>query len=145
MDMHYSSSDSHVIAYDYALQEIHESNVTPNPLNLYWGTAQVIKLTKKVMGSSIKLVYPYPTKVKIQGLPQYITLAHCKVKLAKQCIKAMAKKHVIVLNLFEIQLCQESHDDDNHWPPFSPPKKRHNPDGCGSASRKCPPCYYNDT
>ncbi len=86
MGMRYSSSDSRVITYDNALQEIHGSNVTPDTSNLYWGTAQVIKLTKKVTGSPVKSVYPYPTKVKIQGLTQYNTLAHCRVKLVKQSV-----------------------------------------------------------
>ena len=86
MGMRYSSSNSRVITYDNALQEIHGSNVTPDTSNLYWGTAQVIKLTKKVTGSPVKSVYPYPTKVKIQGLTQYNTLAHCRVKLVKQSV-----------------------------------------------------------
>jgi hypothetical protein len=88
MGMRYSSSDSHVIAYDNTLQEMHGNNVTPDPLNLYWGTVQVIKLTKKVTGSPVKSVYHYPTKVKTQGLTQYNTLAHCRVKLAKQRVEA---------------------------------------------------------
>jgi hypothetical protein len=90
-------------------------------------------------------VYHYPTKVKTQGLTQYNTLAHCRVKLAKQRVEATAKTHVTVLALFNLQLSQENHDDNDRWPPFSPPKKHRNPDGRGSASHKRPPpCYYND-
>ncbi len=50
MGLRYSSSNSRVIAYDNALQEMHGSNITPDSSNLYWGTAQVIKLTEKVTG-----------------------------------------------------------------------------------------------
>jgi hypothetical protein len=145
MGMRYSSSDSRVIAYDNALQEMHGSNVTPDTSNLYWGTAQVIKLTEKVMGSPVESVHPYPTKEKIQGHTQYNTLAHCRVRLAKQRVEATKKTHYKVIGLFNLQSSQESHDNDDRPPPFSPPKprKHRNPDARGSASRKRPPpCYY---
>ena len=69
----------------------------------------MIKLTEKVTGSPIVLVYPYPTKVKIQGQTQYNTLAHCRVKLvklAKQRVEATTKTHVAVLDLFNLQSSQ---------------------------------------
>ena len=68
----------------------------------------MIKLSEKVTGSPIKSVYPYPTKVKIQGHTQYNTLAHCRVKRAKQRVEATTKTHVAVLNLFNLQSSQES-------------------------------------
>jgi hypothetical protein len=146
MGLRYSSSDSRVIAYDNALQEMHRSNITPDSSNLYWGTAQVIKLTEKVMGSPVESVYPYPTKVKIKGHTQYNTLAHCRVKLAKQRVIATTKMHITVLDLFNLQSSQESHEDDDRGPPpFFPPKKCHNPDACCSSSNKrLPPSYYSD-
>ncbi len=108
----------------------------------------MIKLTEKVMGSPVKSVYPYPTKVKIQGHTQYNTLAHCRVKLVKQRVKATTttKTHVAVLDLFNSQSSQERHNYNNRWPPFpySPPKKRRNPDKRGSASRRLTPCYHNN-
>jgi hypothetical protein len=111
---------------------MHGSNASSDPSNLYWGTAQKIKLTEKVTGSPIELLYPYLTKVKIQGHTQYNTLAHCRAKLAKQRVKATTKAHVAVLDLFNLQLSQESHDNDNPPFPFSPPKKCCNPDKHGS-------------
>ena len=107
----------------------------------------MIKLTEKVTRSPVESVYPYPTKVKIQGHTQYNILAHCRVKLAKQRIEATKKMHVAILDLFNLQSSQESHDNNDRGPPFpfSPPKKRRNPDkSCGSASRRLTPCYHDD-
>ena len=111
----------------------------------------MIKLTEKVTSSPIKSVYPYPTKVKIQGHTQYNTLAHCRVKLAKQRIEATTKTHVAVLDLFNLQSSQESHNNDDCWPPFlfSPPKERRNPDICntdirGFASRRLTSSYHDN-
>ena len=61
----YSSSHSRIIAYDNVLQEMHLNRLTPNASGLYWGAPQVIRLSKKVTGSHLKLVHPYLTKVKI--------------------------------------------------------------------------------
>ena len=108
----------------------------------------MIKLTEKVPGSPVESVYSYPTKVKIQGHTQYNTLEHCRVKLAKQIIEATTKTHVAVavLDLFNLQLSQESHNGNDRQPPFpfSPPKKRRNPDKRGSASCRLTPCYHNN-
>jgi hypothetical protein len=63
----YSSSHSRIIAYDNMLQEMHLNRLTSDASGLYWGAPQVIRLSKKVTGSHLKLVHTYPTKVKIQG------------------------------------------------------------------------------
>ena len=105
----------------------------------------MIKLKEKVTGTPVFGHHPYPTKTKIKEQTQFNTLAHCRVKLAKQCIVATAKTHITVLNLFNLQSRQESHEDDDRGPPpFFPPKKC-NPDARDSFSHKClPPSYYSD-
>ncbi len=55
-----------------------------------------------------------------------------------------AKMHRSVINLFDLMLSQESHDNDHHHqPPFSPPKskKRRKTDALGYSSRKHPTYY----
>jgi hypothetical protein len=142
MGRRYSSSDSRIIAYDNALQEMHGKRIAPDPLGLYWGDPQVIKLTEKITGSPIEPVHPYPTKEKIKGNTQYNNLAHCRVKLAKQHIKASTKMHYKVFDLFNLQSIQESYNDkdNDHVPAFSPPRKHHKPYG----NRKHPPWYHNN-
>jgi hypothetical protein len=123
----YSSSHSRDIAYKNVLQEMHLNRLTPDASGLYWGAPQVIRLSKKVTGLHLKLVHQYPTKVKIQGATQYDTLAHCRVMLARQCIKASAPTHYRVINLFGLQSSQESNN--NHQePPYSPLKRSCNTD-----------------
>ena len=92
----------------------------------------MIKLTEKVTGSPVESVYPYLTKVKIQGQTQYNTLAHCRVKLVKlvkQCVEATTKTRVAVLDLFNLQWSQESHNGNDRRPPFlfSPPQEAPQP------------------
>ena len=65
-------------------QEMLANGVTPDPSKLYWGSAQVIKLKEKVTGTPVFGHHPYPTKTKIKEQTQFNTLAHCRVKLAKQ-------------------------------------------------------------
>ncbi len=108
---------------------------TPNASGLYWGAPRVIRLSKKVTGLHLKLVHPYPTKVKIQGATQYNTLVHCRVMLVRQRIKASAPMHYRVINLFGLQSSQESND--NHQePPYSPPKRSRNTDAHVVMSRR---------
>jgi hypothetical protein len=139
----YSSSHSRVIAYDNVLQEMHLNRLTPNASGLYWGAPQVIRLSKKVTGSHLELVHPYPTKVKIQGATQYDTLAHCRVMLARQHIKASVPTHYRVINLFGLQSSQES-DNDHQEPPYSPPKRNHNTDAHVVTSCRCSQNAYID-
>ncbi len=131
----YSSSHSRVIAYDNVLQEMHLNRLTPNASGLYWGAPQVIRLSKKVIGLHLESVHPYPTKVKIQGATQYNTLAHCRVMLARQRIKASAPTHYRVIDLFGLQSSQESNDD-HQEPPYSPPKRSRNKDAHVVMSRR---------
>jgi hypothetical protein len=131
----YSSSHSHVIAYNNVLQEMHLKRLTPDASGLYWGAPQVIRLSKKVTGSHIELVHPYPTKVKVQGATQYNTLVHCWEMLARQRIKASAPTHYRVINLFGLQSSQESNDNLQE-PPYSPPKRSRNTDAHVVTSRR---------
>jgi hypothetical protein len=131
----YSSSHSCVIAYDNVLQEMHFNRLTPDASGLYWGAPQVIRLSKKVTGLHLESVHPYPTKVKIQGATQYNTLAHCRLMLERQRIKASAPAHYRVIDLFGLQSSQES-DDDHQEPPYSPPKRSRNTDAHVVTSRR---------
>ncbi len=54
----YSSSHSRVIAYNNVLQEMHLNRLTPNASGLYWGTPQVIRLSKTVTGLHLESVHP---------------------------------------------------------------------------------------
>jgi hypothetical protein len=114
---------------------MHLHRLTPDTSGLYWGAPQVIRLSKKVTGSHLELVHPYPTKVKIQGATQYNTLTHCRVMLARQRIKASAPTHYRVIDLFGLQSSQES-DDDDQEPPYSPPKRSCNTDAHVVTSRR---------
>ncbi len=120
---------------DNVLQKMHLNRLTPDASGLYWGAPQVIRLSKKVTGLHLKSVHPYPTKVKIQGATQYNTLTHCRVMLARQCIKASAPMHYRVINLFGLQSSQESKDD-HQEPPYSPPKRSRNTDAHVVTSRR---------
>jgi hypothetical protein len=100
-------------------------------------------LSKKVTGLHLKLVHPYPTKVKIQGATQYNTLAHCRVMLARQRIKASAPTHYRVINLFGFKSSQEINDD-HQEPPYSPPKRSRNMDVHVVTSRRCSQNAYID-
>ncbi len=131
----YSSSHSRVIAYNNVLQEMHLNRLTPDTSGLYWGAPQVIRLSKKVTGSHLESVHPYPTIVKIQGATQHNTLAHCRVILARQRIKASAPMHYRVIDLFGLQSSQESNDI-HQEPPYSPPKRIGNTDAHVVTSRR---------
>jgi hypothetical protein len=140
----YFSSHSRVIAYDNVLQEMHVNRLSPNASGLYWGGPQVIRLSKKVTGLHLESVHMYPTKVKILGATQYNTLAHCRVMLARQRIKASAPTHYRVINLFGLQSSQESNDY-HQDPPYSPPKRSRIMDAHVVTSRKrSQNTYIND-
>jgi hypothetical protein len=140
----FSSSHSRVIAYDNVLQEMHVNRLSPNASGLYWGAPQVIRLSKKVTGLHLKSVHPYPTKVKILSATQYNTLAHCRVMLARQHIKASVPTHYRVIDLFRLQSSQES-DNDHQEPPYSPPKRSRITDAHVVTSRKrSQNAYIND-
>ncbi len=122
MGIKYSESSSRVMAFDNAVQAMYHDKVTPDAGGQYWGAPQVINLREKCMGTPVINVYPYRTTFKIEGSCQYNTLAHCRVQLAVQRISRSAPTHSRVINLFDIQSSQESHDQAH--PP--PPPQRHN-------------------
>jgi hypothetical protein len=125
-------------------REMHLNRLPPDALGLYWGAPQVIRLSKKVTGSHLELVHPYPTKVKVQGATQYNTLAHCRVMLARQCIKASVPMHYRVINLFGLQSSQESNND-HQEPPYSLPKRSYNMDAhVDTSRRRSQNAYIND-
>ena len=70
-------------------------------------------------------VYHYHTSFKIKGACQYNTLAHCRVQLAVQRISRSAPTHSRVIDLFDIQSSQESHDRDDRAHPPPPPQRHH--------------------
>ena len=82
----------------------------------------MIHLREKCMGTPVINVYPYRTTFKIDKARQYNTLAHCRVQLAVQRISRSAPTHSRVIDLFDIQSSQDSHDQAHP----SPPPQRHN-------------------
>jgi len=123
MGERYSSSSSRVIAYDDATQEMRHNKVSHDAGGQYWGAPQVIRLREECTGTPIESIYPYPTKVKIQGHRQYNTLAHCRVQLAKQRFNNQTKTQVRTIDLFGIQSSQSSHDDLPSPPPHRPRRR----------------------
>ena len=121
----YSESSSRVMAFDNAVQAMYHDKVTPDAGGQYWGAPQVIHLREKCTGTPVINVYPYRTTFKIDKARQYNTLAHCRVQLAVQRISRSAPTHSRVIDLFDIQSSQESHDRDNRGHP-PPPTQRHN-------------------
>ncbi len=85
----------------------------------------MINLCEKCTWTPVINVYPYCTIFKIKGAHQYNTLVHCWVQLAVQRISRSAPTHSWVIDLFDIQSSQESHDRDDHAPPRPPPQHHH--------------------
>ncbi len=82
----------------------------------------MINLREKCTGTPVINVYPYRTTFKIEGSRQYNTLAHCRVQLAVQRISRLTPTQSQVIDLFDIQSSQESHDRGHP----TPPPQRHN-------------------
>ena len=118
----YSQSSSWVMAFDNAVQAMYHNKVTPDTGGQYWGAPQVINLREKCTGTPVINIYPYRTNFKIEGARQYNILVHCRVQLAVQRISRSAPTHSRVIDLFDIQSSQDSHDQAHP----SPPPQRHN-------------------
>jgi hypothetical protein len=79
-------------------------------------------------GDPLKAIYPYATQHKITNNDrvkhhQYNTLAHCRVQLAEQCYNNESATHFHTINLFGINLLQESSDNLRLPPMKRRPKK----------------------
>ena len=125
MGIKYSESSSCVMAFNNSVQAMYRDKVIPDAGGQYWGAPQVIQLREKCTGTPVIHTYPYRTSFKIEGNRQNNTLAHCRVQLAVQRISRSAPTHSRVIDLFDIQSSQESHDRDNRGHP-PPPTQRHN-------------------
>ena len=125
MSPKYSESSSRVMAFDNAVQAMYHNKVTPDAGGQYWGAPQVINLREKCTGTPVINVYPYRTNFKIEGYRQYNTLVHCRVQLVVQRISRSAPTHSRVIDLFDIQSSQESHDCDDRAHPPPPPQRHH--------------------
>ena len=130
----YSTSHSHVIAYDDAAQKMMGDKVTPDAAGRFWGAPQVIHLKARVTDTPKELFLPYPTmhmaKWRGQAHHQFSTLCHCKVQLKKQRYTNMAEAEHCNINLFDIPSSQDSNND-----PSLPPKKHQKNKG-GDRSRR---------
>ena len=125
MGSKFCESSSCVMAFNNSVQAMYRDKVTPDAEGQYWGAPQVIHLREKCTGTPVINVYPYCTSFKIKGARQYNTLAHCRVQLAVQRISRLAPTHSPVINLFDIQSSQESHDHDDRGHPPPPPQHHH--------------------
>jgi hypothetical protein len=105
------------MAFDNAVQAMYHNKVTPDAGGHYWEAPQVIHHREKCTGTPVIKVYPYRMSFKIKEARQDNTLVHCRVQLVVQPISRSVPTHSRVIDLFNIQSSQESHD--NHDPPPS--------------------------
>ncbi len=124
MGIKFFESSLRVMAFDNAVQAMYHDKVTPDAGGQYWGGPPSDPPSREVHGDPRDQRVSLPHNLQDRGSPP-VTLAHCRVQLAVQRISRSAPTHSRVIDLFDIQSSQESHDRDDRDPPPPPPQRHH--------------------
>ena len=112
MEVAYSNSHHHVIAYNNVVQQMSKEKVIPDAVGQFWGEAQVVHPKFCCTGTPKITQVQYPTRQTIEckgkSHHQFNSVYYCRVQLADQRTRNMVAVNCQIIDLFDITSSQSS-------------------------------------